>query len=399
MSGRKITPSYRFHEKTGKAIVTYYDADGTRRSTLLPGLYESKESRAEYKRLLARLLANDGAMPKPEAKMPEVLISELIERFMHERVFPYYVNLITKEPTGEQDSFRYAMRPLNRLFGDLPAGEFGPLNLVAVQNAMVDSCWMTDEERAEYTKTGKRVGLARTTINGRIGRIKMMFRWAAKHQIIPASVYHGILAVNGLAEGRTQARDTEGVKPISVVVVIDTLPHLPPVVHDVVELLLLTGARVGEITGMRAIELDMTGEVWLYSPSSHKLAWRGAKYKRTIALGPKAQAIIRRHLKTRLDAFLFSPAEQEAMIAADRRANRKTPVQPSQVSRKKRNPKRKPGERFTHDTINMQSCGRAPERVSRDGMSTNYGTRRRWKSLGTMAWKRHARRSDTSRCK
>jgi hypothetical protein len=32
MSRRKIEPTYRFHRRTGKAIVTYYDASGQRRS-------------------------------------------------------------------------------------------------------------------------------------------------------------------------------------------------------------------------------------------------------------------------------------------------------------------------------------------------------------------------------
>ena len=65
MNRRKLTPSYRLHKHTGKAIVTVYDADadGRRRGMLLPGKYERKESQAEYKRLLATLNANDGAFP------------------------------------------------------------------------------------------------------------------------------------------------------------------------------------------------------------------------------------------------------------------------------------------------------------------------------------------------
>jgi hypothetical protein len=44
-------------------------------------------------------------MPRPDAKMPELLVSELIEKFMLERVFPYYVDRNTKKPTGEQENF------------------------------------------------------------------------------------------------------------------------------------------------------------------------------------------------------------------------------------------------------------------------------------------------------
>jgi integrase len=100
--------------------------------------------------------------------------------------------------------------------------------------------------------------------------------------------------------------------------------------------------------------------VWLYNPPKHKTLWRG--HHRTIAIGPRGQEIIRRHLKPRIDAYLFSPAEQEVMIAAEKRANRKTKVQPSQVSRKKAKPKKKPGEQFDANDINnaiKRACARA----------------------------------------
>jgi integrase len=357
---RKPTPSYRLHKQTGKAIVTVYDADGRRRGMLLPGKYESKESRAEYKRLLAKLNANDGALPQPEAKAPNLAIAELIVKFMQERVIPYYVDPVTKEPAGEQENFRHSMRPLDRLFGDLPANEFGPLCLVAVQKAMATGSWLSDEEKEKATKAGREIGLARGTVNSRIGRIKAMFAWAVSLQLIPASVHYGLLAVKGLARGRSAARETEAVTPVAVGVVEDTLPHLPPVVRDVVELLLITGMRAGEAVGMRASEIDMTGDVWLYSPSKHKTAWRG--HKRIIAIGPRGQEIIRRHLKAQTAAVLFSPAEQEAMIAAQKRAARKTRVQPSQVNRRKLRPKRKPGLQFSTDDINhaiKRACKRA----------------------------------------
>lgn len=362
MNRRKVTPAYRLHKQTGKAIVTVYDADGRRRGILLPGQFESKESRAEYKRVLARLAATDGVLVQQaaEPKPAELAVAELIAQFMEERVIPYYVDPITKQPTGEQENFRCAMRPLNRLFGDLPVKEFGPLCLVAVQKAMADGSWLSSEEREAAKKAGRRIGLARATINARIGRLKLMFGWAVSLQLIPGSVYHGLLAVKGLARGRSAARETEAVSPVAVGVVEETLLHLPPVVRDVVELLLLTGMRVGETVAMRANEIDRTGAVWLYSPERHKNRWRG--HHRTIAIGPRGQEIIRRNLKAQTDAILFSPVAQAAMIAAQKRANRKTKVQPSQENRKKTKPKRKPGEQFTHRDINKaikRACRRA----------------------------------------
>jgi integrase len=180
----------------------------------------------------------------------------------------------------------------------------------------------------------------------------MMFAWAVVHRLVNAEVHHALVAVEGLARGRSVARETDGVTPVAVGVVEDTLQHLPPVVRDVVELLLLTGMRCGEAVAMRATEIDMSGDVWLFHPTRHKNAWRGDKHKRTIALGPRAQEIVRRHLKPQMSAILFSPAEQAAIIAERKRAARKSKVPPSQVNRRTSRPKRTPGDQFTSRDIN-----------------------------------------------
>jgi integrase len=126
-----------------------------------------------------------------------------------------------------------------------------------------------------------------------------------------------------------------------------------------VELQLLSGMRPGEVVVMRALDIDMTGKVWLYRPGSdrgphgeHKTAWRG--HDRIIAIGPRAQEVIKPFLKTDLRAYLFSPAESMEALWAEQRSKRKTKVQPSQENRRKRKKKRKPGARYT-----VASYGRA----------------------------------------
>ena len=215
---------------------------------------------------------------------------------------------------------------------------------------MIAGSWLNAEEKAKCGKAGRKIGYTRTTINKHLGRIKLLFRWATEQELIPTGVLHGLRAVTGLRRGRSSARETEEVKPVSIAIVEATLPHLPPVVKDMVQLLLLTGMRVIESCIMQGCNIDMTGDIWLYHPERPKNLHRG--HKRVIALGPQAQAIVRKHLKPRIDAYLFSPAEQDAIIAAEKRVRRKTKVQPSQLCRKKARPKRKPGERFDHNSVN-----------------------------------------------
>jgi integrase len=139
-------------------------------------------------------------------------------------------------------------------------------------------------------------------------------------------------------------RETEPVTPVDPAVVEATPLYLPPYVADMVRVQLLTGARPGEVGAMCVRDLDMPGAVWSYRPEGHKNAWRS--HDRAIAIGPTAQAILRRYITPRLDARLFSPKVQDALIKAQKRAARKTKVQPSQQDRSKPRAGRKPRDFF-----------------------------------------------------
>ena len=344
---RSTIPTYRKHSATGRTAVSFYRADGTRTEVILPGKYGSKESKAEYERLLCQLNANNGKMPIGHRQ--DLSIDELVLKFM-EHANSYYVDLATKETTSEVVSFRDALRPICRLYGNTPATEFGPLAFQALRTAMVNGSWLTDEERANRPKAHQAVGLARTTANRQCGRVKQLFKWAASNELIPATVFHGLQSVSGLRRGRSGARETEPVVPVDADTVDAIVRELPPITADIVRLLLLTGARVGEICQLKTPDIDRTGPAWFATLDKHKTAHHG--YTRTICFGPQAQLILNRYLKADPDAYLFSPAEQERLIKEQKRAARKTPVQPSQQCRKKSKPRRKPGDRFDHHAIN-----------------------------------------------
>lgn len=349
---KNTIPAYRKHKKTGRAVVSIYRTDGSRTETLLPGPYGSEESRQEYERLLAQLRTNSGRMPTGTVRK-DITIAELVLKFL-EHATTYYVDPITKQPTSEVTSCRDGLRPLCRLYADLPASEFGPLALQTLRQAMVSGSWLTDEEKDFRTKNNRPIGLARTTTNKHISRVKLAFKWASSVELIPASVHAALATVAGLRRGRSAARETEAVKPVSSALIDDTLPHLPPVVRDMVKILLLTGMRCGELCIMRACDLDMTGETWLFRPERHKALWRDKE--RVIAIGPTAQDIIRQYLTVNTSAYLFSPARQEELIQAERRAKRKTPLWPSHLKRndtkKKPSRKRPPGDRFKVGAVN-----------------------------------------------
>jgi integrase len=78
----------------------------------------------------------------------------------------------------------------------------------------------------------------------------------------------------------------------------------------------------------------------------HKTEHHG--HQRIIAIGPRAQEVIRPFLTLDTQAYLFSPRAAMEDRNADRRRNRKTPMTPSQAARtRKRRPRKAPGDRYT----------------------------------------------------
>src|ERR1051325_1072783 len=178
MAKRNPIPTYRHHPRTGRAIISVYHADGSRHDILilLPGAYDSDESRQEYERILAMLRTNGGTMPQDsEGTKVDLSIAELILKYVTEHVVSYYVDPVTKQPTTEQIAIGQAMRPLKRLYGYLPAAEFGPLNLKTVRESMVSGEWMNDEEKAARVQQKQDIGLARTTVNKHIAESSCSF--------------------------------------------------------------------------------------------------------------------------------------------------------------------------------------------------------------------------------
>jgi integrase len=244
------TPSYRLHKPSGLAVVTLSGKDH------YLGTHGSPESRTEYDHLVAEWLARGRGAVRKEATTPaDPTVAELLLAYW--RYAERHYRTPSGEPGPELDNLRDAFRPLRKLYGHTPAAAFGPLALRAVRDAMVEQ------------------GLARTTVNARIKRIRRAFKWAVGVELIPPSVHQALQAVEGLQRGRTEAPEPDPVGPVPIGRVEATLPHLSPAVAALVKLQVLTGCRVGEVLVMRGRDLTPGEPTWDYRPASHKNAWRG----------------------------------------------------------------------------------------------------------------------------
>ncbi len=310
-------PAYRLYKRTGQAVVTLNGQDH------YLGLHGTAMSRMAYDVLVGEWLANGRRMPAQETSVSVTELAAAYWRFAQ----GYYRK--NGKHTPELDKIRVVLRLVKHLYGRTPTAEFGPLRIKTVRQHLIET------------------GACRLHINQQIGKVKRMFKWGTENELVPPSVYHGLQAVVGLKRGRTEARETEPVTPVPEEYVTATLRHVSRQVRAMIDLQLLTAMRPGEVRIMRGCDIDMAGRIWTYSPSSHKTEHHGIV--RTISLGPRAQAVVKPFLKSDTGAYLFSAHEARDERYAELRRKRKSKVQPSQVDRRKRMPKKLPRNHYTRE--------------------------------------------------
>ena len=168
--------------------------------------------------------------------------------------------------------------------------------------------------------------------------------------MVDAPTWQALLAVEGLKHG--EAKESCPVTPAPDDCVEAVQLFVTPPIWAMIEIQLWSSARPGEVCAIRTCDIHqqhpkipkaVAGLCWIYIPPTHKTEHHGKE--RFVLLGPQAQRILEPWLRPDMpEACLFSPAEGRAWFQAKRRANRKTPMTPSQRGRTKEpNPERAPG--------------------------------------------------------
>ena len=221
----KKVPSYCLHKHSGQAVVRIHGKDR------YLGEFGSPESYERYERLLANWRTGKAEDRRTSASCSssELSINEMLVKY-YDFARLYYVK--DGEPTQELASMAEALLPLRQLYGHTQASEFGPKALQTVRQHLIDN------------------DICRGVINNRFSRIKRVFKWAVAEELVPPSVYHGLQAVPGLRYGRTNARESEPVRPVADLYVAAVLPFLPPQVAGMIIIQRLTGMRPCEVVLM-----------------------------------------------------------------------------------------------------------------------------------------------------
>ena len=308
-------PKYRKKTRPGSAPQAVTTING--RDHYL-GLYSSKASRLEYDRLVNQWLAS-GRSPRfglPDEQLEEPTLKELMNAYRKWCEKHYRDKDGT--PTTTLATMKPLMRRLREWYGATPVSKFTPLALKDVVRRSIDE------------------GLSVSTINSWISRIKHMFRWGVAEELVRPDTKLALDSVRGEQQGRTEAKPRRIIEAVPSDMVDQTLPHLPPIIRDMVQLQRFTGMRPAEVLQIRPCDIQKVDGVWLYSPSRHKTEHHGKS--RIVVIAGKAQEILSPYVDGEPTDYCFSPERSLRLTKAKRSAARIIPL--SQGNRPKADWKR-----------------------------------------------------------
>lgn len=264
----------RLHKPSGQGFIQIQG----RRYYLGP--YGDPQTVTKFHRLMAELAARGGKLQPKKTST----IGDLIDAYL-DHANRHYVDAAGNRTT-QLHLIASSLGAFRELYGQERIAKLEPICIRAVQQRLI-------ERR-----------LSRSTINHYAAIIKSAIKWGVSEGIVPAGVYAAIAATPGLRAGRTEARETDDVRPVPTEHIEAVRAVCSGIVRDLIDLQLLTGARPGEVVGLRAVDIDMSGAIWTAKIKRHKNAWRGQS--RELYFGPRAQEIIKRRLTSAVGAPLFA---------------------------------------------------------------------------------------------
>lgn len=186
-------------------------------------------------------------------------------------------------------------------FWECPAADFGCPQLAAVQERLERTPVVSRPK--DPNKEPEKRARFRSPINDTVDRVRQLFKWAARNRLISREVWAvmepDLKLLQPLLRGKTTAPDGPVERTVDDAFVDATLPVLPEIVADYLRFQTLTGFRPGEARGLCLNEIDRSpipsykGQ-WVWRVPEWKPSWQEQHIPRMIAIGPKAQAIVRK---------------------------------------------------------------------------------------------------------
>lgn len=259
------------------------------------GKFDTPESRAEYRRLMAEW--EQGQLQPPatgDGRRARATVTGVLAA--------YGAHAKGRYSAKQWDRIRRAMHIVRELYGHTVGDDFRLGQLETVRGEMLKAAW------------------SRPYVNAMIGCIRRAFRWGAQRGMVTESCAASLALLEGLRAGQPGLREPPRTEPAQWEHVRRTLRHLRPPVRAMVLLQWFAGMRTQEVLLMRGRDIDRSRTIWVYQPSQHKNSWRNQE--RVVYLGPMARRILAKFLRCRADSqYLFSPRDAMAGIPGAARAS------------------------------------------------------------------------------
>lgn len=341
-------PAYRLHKQSGQAYVNVGGKDR------MLGRFGSPESLALYREIVREY---EQQLRQQPVTIPTgvVRVADLCAAFMQ------HANQHYARPDGtlsdEVSGFKNSLKLLLDSYGKTLVNDFAGPDLEKVRQAMIAAGW------------------CKTVVNQRVGRVRRVFRWGLAKDIVRAETMMKLEAVTDLQLGRGTVRETAPIRSVRWEHFRQTLRFLTSrQLRGMAWLQWYVGMRPGEVCAMRSGDIHQGGSfevggetytlpagMWAYVVRAKMAHCRRQPYQ-IYEIGPRAQKILTLWLRDDPEEYLFQPREAIAEQRRRLRARRKSKVQPSQQTRRKKKPIKQPGERY-HETSYSHAIGTACDRA------------------------------------
>ena len=254
---RKSQPAYQYHV-SGQARVTLGGKD------FYLGKHNSPESLARYYSLLAEYNANGKQTPEvPEAPPGETHQADAVILVKH-IVADYRANVLPNydHDPGRGNRLKNLCDLIESRHGDEPAAEFGPRKLDALRKILLTK---------GMGKKGK--PNRRQQVNEIVRYVVTIFERGVAQELISPDRIRALEALKPLKRGEVEENQER--QKVTVATIEATMNKLTPVMQAMVRIQLATAMRPSEIHRMTPAQIDRSGEVWIYRPTSHKNVNKG----------------------------------------------------------------------------------------------------------------------------
>jgi integrase len=292
---------------TGKKsfVFQYRTAEGrTRRATVAKvGSVTPDQARALADGM-SRLVKSGGDPLEDKAKArAAVTVGQLLDDYLASGRFA------EKAPSTRLTDTGRIERHLRPLLGGRHVGKLQPEEIRRVFASIRDG------KTATQVKTPR--GLARVaggegTARKAIRLLRAIFAWGIAERMIDHNPAAGI-AVGGDGEREAVLDAPDYARLFATLATMETQRRVRPAVADAIRIIALTGARKGEICGLRWQHVDLKRGVIVLPAKAHKTGRKTGK-PRVISLPATAQQILARQAEGAPDGFVFSRATGDGPV-------------------------------------------------------------------------------------